>query len=69
MTRRKTKAEKIESAYRLKNFRLEASEREIRKDVSEFAYLSSAYILHDLSKTFLYSMIVLGVLVILATRG
>ena len=60
---RKTRAEKIESGYRLKNFKLAVGERTAIKDVSEFGYLSSEYILKDLSRTLLYTSIILGLLV------
>jgi len=60
---RKTREEKIQSGYRLKNFKLAASERTVVKDASEFGYLSSEYIVKDLSKTLLYTAIILGLLV------
>lgn len=63
MARNKTRAEKIESGYRLKNFRLAARERTAVKDASEFGYLSSEYVVKDLSKTLLYTAIILGLLV------
>ena len=68
MARKKTKAEKIESGYRLKNFKLVASERTAVKDASEFGYLSSEYVVKDLSKTLLYTAIILGLLVWAKTR-
>ncbi len=63
MARKKTKAEKIQSGYRLKNFKLAVSERTAVKDASEFSYLSSEYVVKDLSKTLLYTAIILGLLV------
>ncbi len=63
MARKKTRAEKIESGYRLKNFKLAASERTAVKDANEFGYLSSEYVVKDLSKTLLYTAIILGLLV------
>lgn len=60
---RKTREEKVLSAYRLKNFKLAASERTAVKDASEFSYLSSEYVVKDLSKTLLYTAIILGLLV------
>ncbi len=63
MARKKTRAEKIESGYRLKGFKLAASERTAVKDANEFGYLSSEYILKDLSRTLLYTAIILGLLV------
>ena len=60
---RKTREEKIQSGYRLKNFKLAATERRVVKDVSEFSYLSSKYVIKDLSKTFVYTMIIVGILI------
>lgn len=62
MTKRKTKAEKIASGYRLQNFKIDAQERVAVKDANEFGYLSSQFVLKDLSKTFLYTAIILGLL-------
>lgn len=64
MARKKTKAEKIESGYRLKNFKITTSERSAVKDASEFGYLSSEYVVKDLSKTLLYTAVILGLLAI-----
>lgn len=64
MTRNKTRAEKIESGYRLKNFRIEASERTAVKDASEFSYLSSKYVVKDLVKTLMFTAIIVGLLVL-----
>jgi hypothetical protein len=63
MARKKTREEKIQSGYRLKNFRIAASERSAVKDANEFGYLSSEYVVKDLSKTLLYTAIILGLLV------
>jgi hypothetical protein len=60
---RKTKEEKIKSQYRLQNFKLAASERTEVKDANEFAYLSSEYVVKDLSRTFLFTLIVVGILI------
>lgn len=62
MKRRKTKEEKIRSEYRLKNFRIAALERSGVKDADEFGYLSREYSVKDLSKTLLYTTIILGLL-------
>lgn len=62
MTKRKTKAEKIASGYRLQNFKIDAQARVAVKDANEFGYLSSQFVLKDLSKTFLYTAIILGLL-------
>ncbi len=61
---RKTKSEKIESGYRLKNFKLAAADRSVAKDVSEFSYLSSEYVVKDLMKTLLYTIVIVGLLVL-----
>ncbi len=63
MARNKTKAEKIQSGYRLQNFKIAASERTAAKDASEFGYLSSEYVVKDLSKTFLFTAIIVALLV------
>jgi len=63
MPRNKTKAEKIQSGYRLQNFKIAASERTAVKDASEFGYLSSEYVVKDLSKTFLFTAIIIALLV------
>ncbi|PIR98974.1 hypothetical protein COT87_01910 [Candidatus Collierbacteria bacterium CG10_big_fil_rev_8_21_14_0_10_44_9] len=64
MARTKTREEKIQSGYRLKNFKLAASERTSARDVSEFGYLSSKYIVKDLMKTLLYTVVIVGLLVL-----
>ena len=64
MARKKTRAEKIESGYRLRNFRIEASERTAVKDASEFSYLSSKYVVKDLVKTLMFTAIIVGLLVL-----
>lgn len=64
MSKRKTKEQKIQSGYRLKNFKLAATERSIAKDVSEFSYLSSKYVIKDLTKTFIFTMIIVGLLIL-----
>lgn len=64
MTRRKTRAEKIESGYRLKNFKLAASDRTAVKDASEFGYLSSEYVVKDLTRTAIFTGIIVILLVI-----
>ncbi len=64
MTKRKTREEKVQSGYRLNNFKLAASERTTAKDVSEFGYLSSEYVVKDLMKTFLYTAVIVGLLIL-----
>lgn len=63
MTKQKTRAEKIKSSYRLENFKLDAPLRKEAKDQGEFSYLSSEYVVKDLVKTILYTVIILGILV------
>lgn len=68
MARKKTRAEKIETGYRLKNFKLAASERSAVKDASEFSYLSSEYVVKDLVKTLVFTAIIVGLLVLAKIR-
>jgi hypothetical protein len=60
----KTRAEKIQSGYRLQNFKLAAADRTAVRDASEFGYLSSEYVVKDLTKTFLFTAIIVGLLVL-----
>ncbi|KKU44888.1 MAG: hypothetical protein UX62_C0046G0015 [Microgenomates group bacterium GW2011_GWA2_46_7] len=60
---RKTREEKIQSGYRLQNFRLAEEARREVKDASEFGYLSSEYVLKDLRKTIIFSLLIMGILV------
>jgi hypothetical protein len=64
MARKKTKAEKIESGYRLKNFKLVSSERTAVKDANEFSYLSSEYVVKDLTKTLIFTVLIVALLVL-----
>lgn len=64
MARQKTRAEKIESGYRLKNFSIAAGERTAAKDASEFGYLSSEYVVKDLTKTAIFTVVIVVLLVI-----
>lgn len=66
--KRKTREEKIRSAYRLENFRLKAQEVRERKDVNEFEYLSSRYVRKDLLKTVILSAIMIGLLLLTKSR-
>lgn len=68
MKTRKTREEKIQSGYRLKNFKISASERTTAKDVSEFSYLSSEYVVKDLIKTLVYTAVIVGLLVLAKMR-
>ena len=62
MSRQKTREEKIKSAYRLQNFSLKVAEKQVEKDRNEFGYLSSHYVVKDLTKTLFFSLIILGLL-------
>lgn len=64
MARKKTKEQKIQSGYRLQNFKLAAADRTAVKDANEFGYLSSDYVVKDLSKTFLFTAIIVALLVL-----
>ncbi|MFH2085178.1 MAG: hypothetical protein ABII21_00070 [bacterium] len=64
MARNKTRAQKIQSEYRLQNFKIAAEERTQARDMSEFSYLSSEYVVKDLAKTFVYTVAILGLLVL-----
>lgn len=64
MSRQKTREEKVKSAYRLQNFSLKIKEKQIEKDRNEFGYLSSHYVVKDLTKTLLYSLIILVLLIV-----
>lgn len=61
---RKTREEKIQSGYRLQNFKISTTERAAAKDISEFSYLASNYVISDLMKTLLFTAIIVGLLVL-----
>lgn len=62
MAKKKTREEKIKSQYRLQNFKLKIEEVQARKDVQEFGYLSKEYVRKDLTKTLVYSAVVVVLL-------
>lgn len=62
--KRKTKAEKIATGYRLKDFHLKVEEQREKKDASEFSYLSKEYVGKDLTKTVIYSVLIVGLLLL-----
>ena len=64
MSRQKTREEKIKSAYRLQNFSLKVVEKQAEKDRNEFGYLSSHYVVKDLTKTLVYSLVILTLLLV-----
>jgi hypothetical protein len=65
---RKTKAEKIKSQYRLASFSLQVAETELRRDREDFGYLSSEYVVRDLRKTLIYTVIIV-ILLVAASRS
>lgn len=64
MPRQKTREEKIKTAYRLQNFSLKVAAKQVEKDRNEFGYLSSHYVVKDLSKTLIYSLVILTLLLV-----
>lgn len=61
---RKTREEKAKSQYRLQNFKLASAERTENKDANEFAYLSNKYVVQDLTRTGIFTVIVVVILVL-----
>ena len=61
---RKTRAEKVASGYRLQNFKLQTGQRAEVKDASEFGYLSSEYVVKDLTKTGIFTLVIVGLLIL-----
>lgn len=61
---RKTREEKVKSGYRLQNFVLTATERASTRDKEEFGYLASEYVVKDLVKTLIYTVVIVGLLVV-----
>jgi len=64
MKKHKTREEKIQSGYRLKNFKLQAETRTVEKDHEEFGYLASKYVVADLTKTAIFSLVIVAMLLI-----
>lgn len=62
--KRKTREEKIKSQYRLRNFSLKLAEADSRRDLEEFGYLASEYIVRDLSRTAVFTAIIITLLVL-----
>lgn len=61
---RKTKAEKIRAQYRLANFSLQMEESAQRRDREEFGYLASNYVVKDLAKTGVFTLVMIALLLI-----
>jgi len=64
MARKKTKKEKIQSGYRLKNFRIEEGKKREVRDVETFGYLDSRYIVKDLLKTLIVSFLMIAIILV-----
>ena len=64
MAKHKTKEEKIKSAYRLQNFRLKFGEKQEERDSNDFGYLSSHYVVGDLTRTLIYSVVIVVLLLV-----
>lgn len=64
MARKKTREDKIQSGYRLQNFKLAGADRTAAKDASEFGYLSSEYVIKDLTKTLVFTVVIVGLLIL-----
>lgn len=62
--KRKTKEEKVKAAYRLQNFQLKVEESQQKREVKEFGYLSKEYVKKDLTKTVVYTAVVVTLLFI-----
>lgn len=62
MAKRKTREEKKKAAYRLQNFSLEVQGSQSKKDIQEFGYLAKEYIRQDLTKSVLYSVVIISIL-------
>lgn len=60
----KTKKEKIKSGYRLQNFRLNLEEAQGKKDVEEFTYLQKDFVKKDLTKTVVFSALIVILLLV-----
>jgi len=64
MKTRKTRQEKIAHSYKLGTFVLQADAISMRRDVQEFGYLDSTYVIQDLLRTLLYTVIIVTLLVV-----
>lgn len=62
--KRKTKEEKVKAAYRLQNFELKVEESKRRREQQDFGYLSKKYVKQDLVKTLVYTLIIVGLLIV-----
>ena len=65
--KRRTKAEKVRSSYKLKDFRVrETRDFETKKDAREFGYLSREYVGGDLKRSVMFSLIIILIEVVIA---
>ena len=65
--KKKTRAEKIQSSYRLKDFSVNVKEVRKRKEIEGFGYLSSEFVRKDLLKTVALSILIVGIELYLAS--
>lgn len=65
--KRKTRSEKVASTYRLRSVLIKTTERRKKRDIEEFAYLSSSYVKKDLLKTVGFSVLIIIVELYLST--
>lgn len=65
--KRKTKAEKVASTYRLEQFKLKGTDIiEKKRERREFAYLSREYVVSDLKRSVLFSLLIILIEVVVA---
>ena len=64
--KRKTKAEKVKTSYRIDDFVVREEEMVTRMDDDNFGYLSKEYIGKDISKTVLFSVVIVLIIVFLS---
>ena len=60
--KRRTRKEKERVRYHLEGTLLKSQQRWVEQDKKEFAYLEAKYIKKDLTKTVVYSLLMLGIL-------
>lgn len=58
----KTREEKVKSSYRLQDFKLKVAEVQARRDATEFGYLSKEFVRKDLTKTIIFSLVIVSLL-------
>lgn len=65
--KRRTREEKIKTSYRLKDFSLNVKEIREKRDFEGFGYLSSSFVKKDLIKTMVFSLVIVGIELYLAS--